>query len=32
MLDNSNLITTDKKVPINPAIKAKIKYNVPISL
>lgn len=30
--DNSNLIKTEKAVPINPENKAKIKYNVPISL
>jgi hypothetical protein len=29
--DNSNLINTEKAVPINPENKAKIKYNVPIS-
>jgi len=30
--DNSNLINTEKAVPINPENKANIKYNVPISL
>lgn len=30
--DNSNLINTEKAVPINPENNAKIKYNVPISL
>jgi hypothetical protein len=29
--DNSNLISTEKAVPINPENKAKIRYNVPIS-
>ena len=29
---NSNLIRTEKAVPTNPENKAKIKYNVPISL
>jgi hypothetical protein len=29
--DNSNLINTEKAVPINPENNAKIKYNVPIS-
>jgi hypothetical protein len=29
---NSNLINTEKIVPINPAIKPKIRYKVPISL
>jgi hypothetical protein len=30
--DNSNLINTEKAVPISPENNAKIKYNVPISL
>ena len=30
--DNSNLINTEYAVPINPENKAKIRYNVPISL
>ena len=30
--DNSNLINTEKAVPISPENKANIKYNVPISL
>jgi hypothetical protein len=30
--DSSNLIKTEKAVPINPASKANIRYNVPISL
>jgi hypothetical protein len=30
--DSSNLINTEKAVPINPENKAKIKYKVPISL
>jgi hypothetical protein len=30
--DNSNLINTEKSVPINPENNAKIKYSVPISL
>jgi hypothetical protein len=30
--DNSNLINTEKAVPINPENNAKIKYSVPISL
>lgn len=30
--DSSNLIKTEKAVPTNPANKAKIRYNVPISL
>ena len=30
--DNSNLINTEKAVPIIPANTANIKYNVPISL
>jgi hypothetical protein len=30
--DNSNLISTEKAVPISPENNAKIKYNVPISL
>jgi hypothetical protein len=30
--DNSNLISTEKAVPNRPENKAKIKYNVPISL
>jgi hypothetical protein len=29
--DNSNLIRTEKAVPINPENNAKIRYNVPIS-
>ena len=29
---NSSLINTENAVPTNPANKAKIKYNVPISL
>lgn len=29
---NSNLINTEKAVPTNPENKAKIRYNVPISL
>ena len=29
--DSSNLINTEKAVPINPENKAKIRYNVPIS-
>ena len=29
--DNSNLISTEKAVPIKPENKAKIRYNVPIS-
>lgn len=29
---NSNLIKTEKAVPINPENKAKIRYKVPISL
>jgi hypothetical protein len=29
---NSNLIKTEKAVPTNPENKAKIRYNVPISL
>ncbi len=29
---NSNLINTENAVPTNPANKANIKYNVPISL
>jgi len=29
---NSNLIKTEKAVPNNPENKAKIRYNVPISL
>jgi hypothetical protein len=29
---NSNLISTEKAVPTNPENKAKIRYNVPISL
>jgi hypothetical protein len=30
--DNSNLISTEKAVPIIPPYKAKIKYKIPISL
>jgi hypothetical protein len=30
--DSSNLINTEKAVPISPENNAKIKYNVPISL
>jgi hypothetical protein len=30
--DNSNLINTEKAVPISPENNANIKYNVPISL
>jgi len=30
--DNSNLIKTEKAVPISPENNANIKYNVPISL
>jgi hypothetical protein len=30
--DNSNLISTEKAVPINPENNAKIRYKVPISL
>jgi hypothetical protein len=30
--DNSNLISTEKAVPINPENNANIKYSVPISL
>jgi len=29
--DNSNLINTEKPVPISPENRAKIKYSVPIS-
>jgi hypothetical protein len=29
--DNSNLISTEKAVPINPENNAKIRYNVPMS-
>ena len=31
-LDNSNLIKTEKAVPIRPASNANMRYNVPISL
>jgi hypothetical protein len=30
--DNSNLISTEKAVPINPLYNANIRYNIPISL